>query len=154
MVIRKSPPWGVPAQKVPTHQTPPWKTSPWKIATHKILTWNIPTILLIVLLNSLVISLIILRERISGVLLGSIVGPIILFNAFLNYFFHGIENVSVHNFADDNTLSCFGQTVKDLTQQTFVGLQDVWKMSSRHVLKTSSTRLQRNSFLSSNTSSA
>ena len=76
------------------------------------------------------------EERISGVLLGSIVGPIILFNAFLNYFFHGIENVSVHNFADDNTLPCFGQTVKDLTQQTFIGLQDVLKMSSRNVLKT------------------
>ena len=36
-----------------------------------------------------------------------------------------------------------------LTQQTFVGLQDFLKTSSRHVLKTSSTRLQRNNFLSS-----
>ena len=52
---RKIPPGGIPAQKVPTHQTPSWKTSPRKIATHKILTWNIPTILLIVLLNSLII---------------------------------------------------------------------------------------------------
>ena len=32
------------------------------------------------------------------------------------------------------------------TQQTFVGLQDVLKTSLRHVLKTSSTRLQRNHF--------
>ena len=42
---------------------------------------------------------------------------------------------------------------KDLepSQQTFVGLQDVLKTSSRHVLKTSSTRLQRNNFTSSKT---
>ena len=38
-------------------------------------------------------------------------------------------------------------------QQTFVGLQNVLKTSSRYVLKTSSTRLQRNNFLSSKTSS-
>ena len=38
------------------------------------------------------------------------------------------------------------------SQQTFVGLQDVLKTSSRHVLKTSSTRLQHNNFLSSKTS--
>ena len=39
-----------------------------------------------------------------------------------------------------------------LTQQTFVGLQDDLKTFSRHVLKTSSTRLQRNNFTSSKTS--
>ena len=39
------------------------------------------------------------------------------------------------------------------TQQTFVGLEDVFKTSSRHVLKTSPTRLQRNNFTSSKTSS-
>ena len=33
-------------------------------------------------------------------------------------------------------------------QQTFVGLQDAWKTSSRHVFRTSSTRLQGNNFLS------
>ena len=33
-------------------------------------------------------------------------------------------------------------------QQTFVGPQEVLKTSSRHVLKTSSTRLQRNNFTS------
>ena len=38
------------------------------------------------------------------------------------------------------------------TQQTFVGLQDVLETYSRHVLKTSSTRLQRNNFSSSKTS--
>ena len=37
------------------------------------------------------------------------------------------------------------------TQQTFVGLQDVLKTPSRHVLKTFSTRLQRNNFSSSKT---
>ena len=40
---------------------------------------------------------------------------------------------------------------KDISQQTFVGLQDVLKTSSRHVLKASSTRLQRNNFTSSKT---
>ena len=42
--------------------------------------------------------------------------------------------------------------VSIISQQTFVGLQDVLKTSSRHVLKTSSTRLQRNNFTSSKTS--
>ena len=40
-----------------------------------------------------------------------------------------------------------------ISQQTFVGLQDVLKTSSRHVLKMSSTRLQCNNFTSSKTSS-
>ena len=42
--------------------------------------------------------------------------------------------------------------IEEAAQQTFVGLQDVFKTSSRHVLKTSSTRLQRNNFSSSKTS--
>ena len=42
--------------------------------------------------------------------------------------------------------------LQQTSQQTFVGLQDVFKTSWRHVLKTSSTRLQRNSFTSSKTS--
>ena len=32
---------------------------------------------------------------------------------------------------------------RETSQQTFIGLEDVFKTSSRHVLKTSSTRLQR-----------
>ena len=43
---------------------------------------------------------------------------------------------------------CLGE---ELTQQTFVGLQDASTTSPRHVLKTSSTRLQRNLFSSSKT---
>ena len=37
-----------------------------------------------------------------------------MFNAFLNDLFYDIGNASVHNFADDSTLSCFAKTVKDL----------------------------------------
>ena len=59
---RKISPGGIPALKIYIHQTLPWKTFPRKIATHKILTWNISTITLIVFINSLIISLIILRE--------------------------------------------------------------------------------------------
>ena len=39
-----------------------------------------------------------------------------------------------------------------ISQQTFVGLQDVLRTSSRHVLKMSSTRLQCNNFSSCKTS--
>ena len=52
------------------------------------------------------------EEIISRVPQGSIVGSI-LFNTFLN-FFYDIENATVHNFADDTTLSCFAKTVRDL----------------------------------------
>ena len=53
------------------------------------------------------------EEIISEVPQGAIVGPI-LFNTFLNDYFCDIGNVSDHNFADDNTLSCFAKTAKDL----------------------------------------
>ena len=46
----------------------------------------------------------------------------------------------------------FNQFSKGLSQQTFVGLQDVLKASWRHVLNTYSKRLQRNNLLSSKTS--
>ena len=42
---------------------------------------------------------------------------------------------------------------KATSQLTFAGLQDVLKTSSKHVLKTSSARLQPNNFLFSKTSS-
>ena len=43
------------------------------------------------------------------------------------------------------------EVTTDISQETFVGLEDVLKTSSRHVLKTSSTRLQRNNLTSSKT---
>ena len=42
--------------------------------------------------------------------------------------------------------------LSETAQQTFFGLQDVLKTSSRHVLETSSASLQRHNFLSSRTS--
>ena len=53
------------------------------------------------------------KELISGVPQGSIAGTILL-NTFLNDFFYDTENASVHNFADNNTLSCLVKTVKNL----------------------------------------
>ena len=46
------------------------------------------------------------EEIVSGVPQGSMIRPI-LFIAFLNSLFYFIENVTAHNFSDDNNLSCF-----------------------------------------------
>ena len=46
------------------------------------------------------------KDIISVVLQGSVVG-FMLFNAFLNDYFFCIRKASVHNFANDNTLSSF-----------------------------------------------
>ena len=53
------------------------------------------------------------EDIISRVPQGFIVAPI-LFNAFFNDFFYDIENASVHNFADDNTLFCFTKNSQNL----------------------------------------
>ena len=53
------------------------------------------------------------NEIISGVPQGSILGPI-LFNLSINDLFFFIEIASMHNFADDNTLSAWGETLFNL----------------------------------------
>ena len=53
------------------------------------------------------------NEIISGVSQGSILGPI-LFNLSINDLFLFIEIASMHNFADDNALSAWGETVSKL----------------------------------------
>ena len=50
---------------------------------------------------------------ISGVPQNFIVDPI-LFNCFFNDFFYFTEKTSVHNFEDDNTISMFKETIKNL----------------------------------------
>ena len=57
-----------------------------------------------------------LLDIISGVPQGSIADPI-LFNVFFNDCFYVILIVSVHNYADDNTLTSFGKTLEDLIKK-------------------------------------
>ena len=45
------------------------------------------------------------RSILKGVPQGSILGPV-LFNIFINDIFHFIEHCKLHNYADDNTVSC------------------------------------------------
>ena len=52
----------------------------------------------------------------SGALRGSILGPI-LFNLFINYLFMYIKNSDLHNFADNNTISCVSSSLNGLISE-------------------------------------
>ena len=86
------------------------------------------------------------------------------FKQYKNFYKHNCQNRKDYNIMTHKTVnfrgnnysfqifSCLLKLTSSTTLQTFVGLEDVFKTSSRYVFKTSSKRLQRNIFSSFKTS--
>ena len=71
------------------------------------------------------------KDIILGFLEGSVIGPM-LFNAFLNDFFFCIRKASVHDFADDNTLSSFAKSATLLVEILMAESQNAIKWFSEN----------------------